>query len=218
MESTLHRQLKESIAADPTLTEVRHGRYWIDAVDGEGRFVEVQFASLSAISRKVNEICPTHLVRIVKPLLACKYIETLDQRGHVLRCRKSPKRLDSYAEISELLHFTNSFPRANLQVEFWHCEVTETRQVAKRRHAPAKTIDYRLRAIQNQRVIRHAADLWSLLPARIAAGQVVCSRTLAELYDVQPWQARQFAYVLNRCGAIVQIGKRGNSKLYQCAA
>ena len=68
METTLHRELKLHYAADPSQTEVRLGRFRIDAI-ADGELIEVQHGSLAAIRDKVRRLSADHALRVVKPIV-----------------------------------------------------------------------------------------------------------------------------------------------------
>ena len=68
METSLHRELKLRYAGPDARTEVRFGRYRVDAVAG-GELIEIQNGPLAAISAKIADLLLDHAVRIVKPIV-----------------------------------------------------------------------------------------------------------------------------------------------------
>ena len=112
METSLHRELKYLHARDPLSVEVPLHGYRIDALDADGCLVEIQHAALSGLGKKVAELLGAgERVRVVKPIVQSKSIETMDRRGgKLLRRRKSPKREQPVDVFKELIHFTQVFP------------------------------------------------------------------------------------------------------------
>lgn len=218
METELHRTLKAYYAFDPSQTEVRIGSYRIDAIDDQNRLVEVQHAGLGAIRDKIADLLSLeHTVRIVKPIIANKWIVTLDAKGtSIARRRRSPKRCSHVDIFAELLHFTRVFPHKNLVLEVPLVDVEEIRlpKVKRwRRAKPYKTIEQRVLEIGESRWLATNNDLLAL--ADVPIDVVFDTAILAKWMERPRWFSQQVAYVLKHCGAITELGKRGNSKLYQ---
>ena len=218
METELHRTLKAYYAFDPSQTEVRIGNYRIDAIDDQNRLVEVQHAGLGAIRDKISDLLSLkHCVRIVKPIIANKWIVTLDAKGtSIARRRRSPKRSCHQDIFAELLHFTGVYPHKNLVLEVPLVDVEEVRLPKVKRWRRAKSYQ-----TIEQRVLNIGESLWlttnhDLLALADVPGDVIFdTATLATWMERPRWFAQQVAYVLKHCGAIAEVGKRGNSKLYQ---
>jgi hypothetical protein len=218
METSLHQQIKKSLARDAQSTEVVVGSYRIDAIDQQNRLVEVQFGPLGALRRKVMELREDQVLRIVKPIIVEKKIVTLHPRNKsVLRARKSPKRGSALDVFSELIHFTKCFPHPNVVLDCWLVHVTEHRvdvKTKRRRRKPYRLIDVFLDEKINSFKLQTAADLKRML-AVPRGNAPFCTQWLAQHLSVNRWFAQQIAYVLFHCGAAVREGKRGNSHLYR---
>ena len=219
METSLHRTLKAHYAADPSQTEIRLGSYRIDAIDEAGRLVEVQHAGLGAIRDKISDLLNSYDVRIVKPIIANKWIVTLDpKKGTVQRRRRSPKRGSHLDVFAELLHFTRVFPHPRLILEVPLIEVEEIRMPKKKKWRRAKqyqVVDQKVLAVGDSLWLTQASDLFALVNA--PADTIFDTAMLATWLERPRWFAQQAAYVLSHCGACVEAGKRGNSRLYQAA-
>ncbi len=217
METSLHRTLKARYACDPSQTEIRMGKYRIDAIDDAGRLVEVQHAGLGAIRDKIADLLNDHVVRVVKPIIANKWIATLDpKKGTVQRRRRSPKRGCHLDIFTELLHFSRVFPHPRLILEVPLIDVEETRLPKKkrwRRAKPYQIVDQKILAIGDSLWLAKASDLFALTNAPVDA--TFDTAMLAAWLERPRWFAQQAAYVLRHCGACVEAGKRGNSRLYQ---
>jgi len=239
METSLHRMLKAHYASDESQIEVRVGSFRIDAVDQKGNLVEVQHAGLGAIRTKIAKLLETHSVRVIKPIIANKWIHTIDAKtAEVIRKRRSPKRSNHLDVFASLLHFTKVFPHPRLTLEVPLLDVEEVRVPEKKRRVRAKqycVVDQKIIAIHDEIVLQNTRDLWQMISmqpgfnASIIVGQqthqkkrsnqkqplVFDTAILAQWLDRPRWFAQQVAYVLHRCGVTTEAGKSGNSKLYE---
>ncbi len=218
MESSLHRQLKYHFAADLNSIEVMVDGFRIDAIDSKGFLVEIQHAGLGSIRDKAKKLLENgHRLRIIKPLISCKWIETLDRDGgELVRRRKSPKKLVAVDIFRELIHFTQVFPNPRLTLEVLSVECIEQRldRVNKRkRRKQYKTLDQHLAKVGDIHVLKGIADLWRIL-GNPKLPSTFDSKGLAEYLEQPRWFAQQIAYTLNRCGATEIVGKRGNAIVY----
>ncbi len=218
METSLHRQLKYHFAADSNSVEVKVDGFRIDAIDSKGFLVEIQHAGLGSIRNKALKLLENgHRLRIIKPLISCKWIETFDREGgELLRRRKSPKKLASIDIFRELIHFTQVFPSPKLSLEVLSVECIEQRldRVNKhRRRKQYKSLDQHLAKVGESNVLKGIPDLWRLLGNPKLPG-TFDTKELAEHLGQPRWFAQQIAYTLNRCGATEIAGKRGNAIVY----
>ena len=214
METTLHRELKRMYAPDAAGCEVSLAGFRIDAVDG-GRLVEIQYGSLAAIRDKVRALLGGHTVHVVKPLAARKYLVTRKRRGgRIVSARYSPLRETHHHLFDDLVHFVGIFPHPNLTLEAVLTEQEEHRVPVKKRWGRRYRVDDRLlRGIVSRCCLRTAADLLSLLPAGLPCP--FTTGDLATAAEIPRWLAQKMAYCLRKTGAAEEVGKRGNSLLYE---
>ncbi len=218
METSLHRQLKYHFAADADSVEVTVDGFRIDAIDAKGCLVEIQHAGLGSIRNKAKKLLASgHRLRIIKPMIGCKWIETFDcAGGNLLRRRKSPKKLAPVDIFRELIHFTEVFPSPRLTLEVLSVDCVEQRidRVNKRRRRKQyKTLDQQLATVGAADILKSLSDLWRLLGNPILPREFD-TQQLAQCLDQPRWFAQQIAYTLHRCGATESIGKRGNAIVY----
>lgn len=215
METTLHRQLKELYADDPSRQEVVVDGFRIDAVR-TGQLVEIQAASLAGIRDKVRRLLESREVLVVKPLAARKYLVTRTRKGGRVRsARYSPSRMTSFHVFDELVHFMDVFPHPRLTVEILLTEQEEHRLPARRLrwfHRGYRVEDRVLRTVYERRSLRGATDLPTLLPDGLP--EVFSTVDLAREAEIPRWLAQKMAYCLRKSGAVQTVGKRGNSVLY----
>ena len=222
METSLHRELKRRMAGGEAGEEQSLAGYRIDAVV-EGRLIEVQVASLSAIRRKIASLLEQGFdVTVVKPLTARKQIVHRRRRGGPEVSRRwSPRRATFSDLFRELVHFVGAFPHPNLTLELLLITEEEFRLPrVKRWHRQRDfTVEDRcLRSIEDRRVLRSADDLLDLLPAavrRLCAGTPFTTEDLAAAADVPRWMAQKIAYCFRKMEVWKTVGKRQRAWLYQ---
>lgn len=219
METTLHQQLKSLYAGEEGETEVKLGRYRIDAVK-DGLLIEIQHGGLSAIRDKIRTLTKRYDVLVVKPIVARKRIvKHKSEGGPVVSSRWSPKRGGVLDLFHDLVHFTRAFPHKRLTLEAPLVEVEEHRYPGHGRRRRWRKNDFvvedqhLVRVVQTHR-FRTKADLLRLLPASLPTP--FDTGDLAAGLEVDRWVAQRIAYALREMNALKQVGKRGNTLLYQC--
>jgi hypothetical protein len=221
MESELHRQLKELYAGKDCATEVRMGSYRIDAVR-DGRLIEIQHGSLSAISRKVRRLLEDHRLLVVKPLVVKKRLLKRNRKGgKIVESRWSPKRRTILDIFEELVYFTRTFPHPRLTLDVPLIEIDEIRYPGHGRRRRRRESDFvvecqTLTEICSVYRLRHAGDLRKLLscphiPEPFDTGD------LARELSIRRWEAQKIAYCLRHMQSTKIVGKRGNAWLYRFA-
>jgi len=218
METSLHRELKLLYAGPAAQTEVRCGRYRVDAVVGD-ELIEIQHGHLAAIGRKVSELLADYEVRIVKPIVREKMIFKRRRRGGpVASRRRSPKRGRLIDLFDEMVRFTKVFPHPRLSIEALLVDVEEYRHPGhgrrRWRHAnDFQVADQLLVRAGDSRVLRTPADLVRLLECELPArfDTAVLAEVLNEPRDV----AQKIAYCLRETGGVRKVGKRRNALVYE---
>jgi hypothetical protein len=228
MESSLHRELKRIYAGEAARTEVRLGRYIIDAVicDEQGCdiLIEVQHGPLTAIRDKIKVLLEKHTLRVVKPLIAKKHLyKRARKNSKKLEKRVSPKRMTMLHIFEELVHMTRIFPHPNLTLEVPLVEIAEYRRPGHgkrrwRRDGDHVVEDQVLVEIHETRDLRTLADLRGLIEnEERCLPPEFTTRELADFLKVSRSLAQQIAYVLRQCGATVVLGKQKRAWLYAWA-
>ncbi|MBN2579707.1 MAG: hypothetical protein JXB10_12020, partial [Pirellulales bacterium] len=122
--------------------------------------------------------------------------------------------------FKELIHFTRVFPHRRLTLEVPLIDIEEWRYPGHGRRRRWRREDYqvedqKLVAVHEIRRFRTAADLARLitcpLPPQFHTGQ------LAEALRTPRWFAQQIAYCLRETGALREVGKERNARLYEFA-
>jgi hypothetical protein len=218
LETTLHRQLKEIYADGPAQFEAPLAGYRIDVICG-GELVEIQHGSLAAIRDKVAKLLPDHRVLVVKPLVVRKRIVNQDgPGGRVLSSRLSPKQGSILDLFHELIYFTRVFPHPNLSLEVPLVDIEERRHLGHGRRRRWRRRDHQVedqRLIELHRVhrFRTGRDLVSLLPDGLPSP--FHTGHVAEGLAIPRWFAQRIAYCLRMMRLAREVGKQGNTRLYE---
>ncbi len=217
METTLHRQPKAFYATDGQ-NEVALDRYRIDAIDEQGRLVEVQCAGLATIRDKIRRLLKSHEVLVVKPIIARRILVKRDRkRGKIVSRRRSPAKGSTIDLFDELVHFCTVFPHRNLTLELAFVEIEEHRLPPLKRRWSRKRyrVDDRvLTEVLDRQQLTAASDLNQLLPTALP-DQPFTTKDLAEAIDQPRWIAQKVAYCLRKTGAVEVVGKQRNAIVYE---
>ena len=220
METSLHRDLKTLYAGRDAQFEVSLDGYRIDVTSG-GRLVEIQHGSLAAIRDKVKTLLNDHSVVVVKPIIVQKrLIKRACKDGPVTGRRVSPKRGTVLDLFDELVHFTRVFPHKRLTLEVPLVDIEEWRYPGHGRRRRWRVADFQIEdqklvAVHDTYRFRTAADLARLvkrpMPRPFHTGH------LAESLQVHRWMEQRIAYCFRETGAGREVGKQGNTRLYEFA-
>jgi len=218
METSLHRQLKARYADSGGVEEVTFGGYRIDVVRG-GELIEIQHGPLAALRRKVASLLESHRVRVVKPIVARKLLVRCQKKsGPVLSRRKSPKRGQLLDLFHDLVYFRGVYPHPRLTLEAVLVDVEEWRYPGhgrrrRRRARDHQVEDQRLLSVGPSAEFRTAGDLRRLIDAELP--QPFHTGHLAAGLQIERWVAQRIAYCLRHAGAVREVGKLGNARLYR---
>lgn len=214
--TSLHQQLKQQYVSDEARHEQTLAGYRIDAIDGRGRLIEVQCASLSAIRDKVRVLVSEHQVIVVKPLVARRQVVTLNPVDLTpLRVRYSPLRQTLAHVFQELVHFS-VFPHPRLRLDVVLTEQQELRLPPTERTSWRRKYsvhDRVLVAVQQKISLKTSADLWQALNVELP--ESFTTAELAAACGMPRWLAQKAAWCFRRMGQLEVCGKRGNSIEYR---
>jgi hypothetical protein len=221
METSLHQDLKKRYGGEENQFEVVLGDYRIDAIS-QGCLVEIQVSSLAAIRDKIRTLLKDHHVMVVKPIIVRKIlVKRSKEQGSVVSRRQSPKRGTIFDLFHELIHFTRVFPHEHLTLEVPLIDIEEWRYPGHGRRRRWRRDDYQIEdqklvAIHETYHFKTAADLARLINGPLP--QPFHTGHLAEVLQVPRWIAQRIAYCLRQVNAVREIGKQGNTRLYEFAA
>lgn len=221
METSLHRELKRHFAGTEGRTEVRVGRFRVDAVvsDGPGKqLIEIQHGPLWVIRDKIRELTRRHQVRIVKPIVDRKRLVKLSRKGgRVIDERLSPRQGKLLELFDDLVYFTRAFPHRNLAIEVLLVDIEERRYPRPNRRRPWRKQyaieDQRLLEIRQSLLVATASDLMQFVECPLSP--TFGTAHLAEALNIERWRAQRIAYVLREAGAISAVGKQRGARMYR---
>lgn len=218
METSLHRDLKALYAGRDASFEVTLGKYRIDVVSGD-ELVEIQHGSLGAIRDKVRSLVARHRVLVVKPIVARKVLVKRGSKGgRVTERRMSPKRGQILDLFDDLVYFTQVFPHPRLVLDVPLVEIEEWRYPGHGRRRRWRATDHE---VEDRKLVA-VGEVYRLKTAADVGGLITCplprpfdTGHLAGSLGVERWFAQRIAYCLRRIGALREVGKKGNARLYE---
>jgi len=221
METSLHRELKLLYAGKNAQFEVPVGKYRVDVVC-DGRLIEIQHGSLAAIRDKVRALLrrdDRRHVLVVKPIVLSKLlVKHSGKGGDVTEWRMSPKRGRLLDLFDDLIHFTRVFPHRRLTLEVPLVDIEDWRYPGHGRRRRWRENDHE---VEDQRLVA-VRETYRFHTRADLAGLIACALPdpfhtghLAESLEVDRWIAQRIAYFLRQIGAIREVGRQGNARLYR---
>jgi hypothetical protein len=214
-EKSLHASLKAWYAQPGDSFEVNVDGSVIDIVRGE-LLVEIQTRGFSALKRKLEKLVTNHVVRLVYPIAAEKWIVRLsDDRAMELGRRKSPKHGAMTELFRELVSFPHLISHPNFSLEVLLIQEEEVRQQGLARNWRRRgwgTVERRLVQVMDRRLFAAPADLAALLPTTL--NEPFTTIGLADAIDQPRWLAQKMVYCLRSMGVIAEAGKQGKATRY----
>ncbi len=215
-EKSLHASLKKWCSLPGDRFEHPVEGFVIDLVRGD-LLIEVQTSGLSAMRSKVSSLLALgHRLRIVHSIPVDRWIVKVDEDGEVLSRRKSPKHGAPHDIFGELVGMTDLLLEEGLEIE-----LLTTIEEERRRHTPGKSwrrggwsiAERRLIEVVDIRRLMGIDDLMGLLPPGLP--DRFTTADLASKLGRPRRAAQQMAYCLREVGALVPVGKQGNSVEYR---
>jgi hypothetical protein len=214
-EKSLHAGIKEWYGRSADQFEVKVDGFVIDIVRGE-QLIEIQTRHFGAMKRKLKRLLEDHPVLLLHPIAQEKWIVRQTAVGNPISRRKSPKKGQPLDLFSELMRIPHLLPHPNLvvgavliqQEEIWR----DDGQGSWRRKGWSLH-DHKLLDVLGMQTFATPADLLIMLPPDLP--QPFTNKQLAKLARIRPNLAQRITYTLARCDVIEQVGKDGQSNLYQ---
>jgi hypothetical protein len=178
--------------------------------------IEVQTGSFGPLKKKIPRLLLQGPVRIVHPIILRKTIETWDNRGALLRRRRSPRKGTAWDLFNALIHAPELPLLRGLSVELALVDVVETRVLDGKgswRRRGASIADRSITDYHGTLAFNAPRDYRYFLPVK--PGEPFTSKILGEKAGIPPDMARKALYVLTRIGLAERLGKDGNAYVYQ---
>jgi hypothetical protein len=215
-ETSLHADLKDWYAQTNDRLEVPVDGFVVDIVRRD-LLIEIQTRNFSALKTKLNALIQRHPTRLVFPIAQDKWIIRIDSDGKTqIGRRKSPKRGRVEHIFLELVRFPELIANRNFSLEVLLVQEEEIRlndgQGSWRRKGWSIQ-DRRLIKVLDQVVFESPGEFARLLPSSMP--QPFTTLDLARALHQPRYLAQKMAYCLREMGAIRQVGRQGNTLLYE---
>ena len=214
-EGRLHADLKRLLMQEGDRAEVPVDDYVVDVVRG-ALLIEIQTGAFAPLRRKLEDLLERHRVRVVTPVTRARTVVRLDADGRELGRRRSPKKGRLEDVFERLVGLAPLLAHERLELE-----LVVTDEIEQRVHVPGAVWHRKgwvvcgraLDAAVERRLVRGANDLATLLPHGLPPP--FSTADLAAAAAMPRALAQQMLYCLTHAGAVVRVGKRGNSHLYR---
>lgn len=218
-EGSLHSAVKEWYKEYGDRLEAKVDNSIIDIVRGD-LLIEVQTGNFGAIRKKLQRLVKSHKIRLVYPIAREKIITRVKASGYeVLSSRRSSKRGKLIDVFSELVRMPTLINEKNLTIEVLLVKEEEIRCEDGKgswRRRGQSIVDKRLLEVYEKVEFKDKEDFLGVLPVDLC--QPFTTNDLAAASGYRIGEARKIAYCLKKMGAISEVGKRGNSILYEVSA
>jgi hypothetical protein len=216
-ERSLHAALKAQLAAEGDALEYAAHGFVVDILRRDPpRVVEIQTRRLGKLKRKLAALLDHYEVELVHPIAIERVVVREDAQGVVLGRRRSPKRGSIFELFAELVGLGALVRHPGLSLLVLLVREEEVRVDdgrGSRRRRSWSVRDRRLLEILGSRALRTPADYAALLPATLPGD--FDTADLADAIGQPRFVARQMAYCLRQRGAIEEVAKRGNARVYR---
>lgn len=213
-ERRLHSILKFYYESDPSLHEIKIGRYFADILTGN-QIIEVQTGDLGRLGKKLNVFLKDHNVTVVHPLAKNSTVIRIDQEtGECISRRKSPYHANIYSAVSQLYRIRPylSDPNLALRLVFITVEEYRTPNCGKRgRHRGSVRLERFPQEILYEIDLSTPEDYRIFLPSGLP--EQFTSGDLKRITKCP--NSSLLLTVLTSVGTVERIGKSGNSYVYR---
>jgi hypothetical protein len=218
-EGSLHAALKERYAREivGARVEAAVDGFVID-VAGPDELVEIQTRGFAGARRKLERLVERHRVLLVHPMPVEKWLIVVDGDGAIVRRRRSPRRAQPLDLFDELVHLPGLADHPNFRIELVLTCEEEIRgpvPAGARFRYPREwwRLDRRLVEVVETRRIDGPSDLVALLPGGLP--ETFTSADIVAASGRSRRLAMRAVYVLDTCGAIERVGRRGRFVAYR---
>ncbi len=214
-EKPLHASLKEWYRQEGGRVEVAVDGFVVDLVR-DGLLIEIQTRNFASMRRKLDRLLDSHMMRLVHPVAATKWIVKLDQDGSEISRRRSPKRGIAADVCEELVSFPSLLSHPNFTLEIALIEEEEIRRpdVEKGWRRGGFVIEERrLVDVLDTVELDSPEELLGLLPEGLP--DPFTTADLADGLGRSRHLAREVAYCIRVSGAVKTVGRDKRGILYR---
>ncbi len=199
-ESSLHAGLKALLTEPGDETEVPLAGFVID-IRRADLLIEIQTQSFAAMGRKLDRLLDDYDIRIVYPVATTTYLVRPDKQP-----RRSPKRLDIYAVLDELVSVPTLIDHPRLALDVVLLDIDRHQRhdpKARRGRGGWRTTDKRIRQIHGWRRFSSGHDVLELLPRGLP--ETFTTSDIAATKATSRSGAQKLAYVLRALELITLV-------------
>jgi hypothetical protein len=214
-EKPLHAALKEWYRREGDQVEAPVDGFVVDLVR-DGTLIEIQTRGFSAMRRKFDHLLDSHVMRLVHPVPAMKWIVKLDENGREASRRRSPKRGVAADVCAELVSFPSLLSHPNFTLEIALIEEDEIRRPDARkgwRRGGFVIEERRLIDVVATVEIGSPRALLGLLPEGLP--DPFTTADLARRLGRSRHVGQEVAYCLRESGAVDAVGRDKRGILYR---
>jgi hypothetical protein len=214
-EKPLHASLKEWYRQEGGRVEVAVDGFVVDLVR-DGLLIEIQTRNFASMRRKLDRLLDSHMMRLVHPVAATKWIVKLDQDGAEVSRRRSPKRGIAADVCEELVSFPSLLSHPNFTLEIALIEEEEIRRPDAEkgwRRGGFVIEERRLVDVLETVELDSPEELLGLLPKGLP--DPFTTADLADGLGRSRHLAREVAYCIRVSGAVETVGRDKRGILYQ---
>lgn len=209
-ESSLHAQIKDLVVIEGDEQEVDLDGFVIDIRRGD-LLIEIQTAAFGAMGRKLDRLLADHRILLIHPVATATYLERPGRKT-----RRSPRRGDLWSVLDELVSIPTLLDHPNLALEVWLVAVDRVQvpdPKARRGRGGWRTVDRRLRSVDQRHRFDSADDLAELLPPTLP--DPFTTADIATAAGVKRDSAQKLAYCLRALERIELVDHRRAGYLYR---
>ena len=214
-EKPLHAGLKEWYRCGGDQVEVPLEGFVVDLVR-DGVLIEIQTGGFSSMRRKFDRLLDLYPIRLVYPVATLKWIVKLDDTGHEVSRRRSPKRGIAADVCGELVSFPSLLSHPNFTLEVALIEEEEVRRPDANRgwRRGGFVIDERrLVSVLDTVTLTAPEGLLGLVPDDLP--DPFTTSDLAAGLGRTRHLAQEVAYCLRVSGAVESVGRDKRGILYR---
>lgn len=213
-EKSIHAVLKEYYEPEGINQEIKIGNFYADIV-GEDGIIEIQSHQLFKLQKKLDIFLEYSPVTVVHPISCETIIVWTDEKGNVIRKRKSPHKGTVYDALFELYSIKYTLDNPNMRViipvikaEDHRCQKVTNRGRTKYLKGDKIPFD-----IEEELILSCPDDYRVFLPDGLCGD--FCSDDFAKAAKINVSCARICLNILSYLKIVEKSGKRGNNIVYK---
>lgn len=215
-EKSIHAVLKEYYEPKEFNQEIKLGSFYADIV-GENGIIEIQTHHLFKLQKKLDIFLEYSPVTVVHPVISETAIVYMDEKGNIIRKRKSPLKATVYDALFELYSIKYTLDNPNMRVIIPLLKAEDHRYQKLTKHGNVKYLkgDKIPFDIEEELVLSCPDDYRAFLPGGLR--DEFCSDDFSKAAKINISCARICLNILCYLKIVEKRGKKGNKIIYRIA-